>query len=395
MRSARASALFLLASPALLPAGNFSGTWDANIFPAADPVAFKMEVTESPAKVCFFEDTQAVCSTSAKVTDGKLVAAWDFLRTDLRLESSADGLTGVYHLYRSDRDMKVEARKHQAPSASATRSAKLNGEWEARAIERPDAATWQLLLRQTGADIKGTILRVDGDDGTLVGRVTGKHVSISHFSGDRPVTLSGDLMPDGSLDLKLGAVKLLALRPAEARARKWAPPLDAASYAHAKNPNEPFHFRFADLSGRSYTETDFGGKVLIATITGSWCPNCRDEAPFLAELYERYHAKGLEIAAFCFEESSDAPEHRQLRAFIQKFAVQYPMLLAGEPAQLNERVPQIENLSKFPSAIYVGRDGLVHAVHTGFPSRGSGTELENVKKEIRELVEKMLAEPKP
>jgi hypothetical protein len=81
-----------------------------------------------------------------------------------------------------------------------------------------------------------------------------------------------------------------------------------------------------------------------------------------------------------------------LRAFLRKFAVQYPALLAGEPAVLNEQVPQIENLSKFPSAIYVGRDGLVRTVHTGFPSRGSGEELDKVKKEIRELVEKMLAE---
>lgn len=385
-------ACFLLAAPVLLLAGNFNGTWDATIFPGADPVNFKMEITEAPAKVCFFEDAQPVCSTSATLGQGKLVAKWDFLKTDLRLERSATGLTGVYHLYRSNRDMNVQARTHQKPHASATPPAKLDGEWEARAVDRPDAATWQLLLRQAGADIKGTVLRVDGDDGTMVGGVTGNHLTISHFSGDRPVVLSGDLMPDGSLDLKLGSTKLLALRPADARARKLPPPLDPSSYAHAKNPKEPFHFRFPDLNGRVYSEADFRGKPLIVTITGSWCPNCRDEAPFLAELYERYHAKGLEIAALCFEEASDAEQHVQLRAFLRKFAVQYPALLAGEPAVLNEQVPQIENLSKFPSAIYVGRDGLVRTVHTGFPSRGSGEELDKVKKEIRELVEKMLAE---
>jgi thiol-disulfide isomerase/thioredoxin len=145
------------------------------------------------------------------------------------------------------------------------------------------------------------------------------------------------------------------------------------------------------MNGRMYTEADFKGKLLVVTITGSWCPNCRDEAPFLAELYERYHAKGLEIAAFCFEDASDT-EHVQLRAFVRKFAMQYPTLLAGEPSQLKDKVPQIENLTAFPSSIYIGRDGRVRTVHTGFPGLGSGEELARVKKEIRELVERMLAD---
>jgi thiol-disulfide isomerase/thioredoxin len=388
-RAARVVLAF--AAPALVTAANFNGTWDATIFPGTDPVPFKMEITESPVKVCFFEDAQPVCSTSAKVENGKLVAQWDFYKTDLRLESSGGELTGVYHLYRSNRDMNVRARAHQAPAAPSAPPAKLDGEWEARVVGRAEAATWQLLLRQTGADIKGTILRVDGDTGTMVGRVDGKHFAISHFSGDRAGAIEGVLKPDGSLELKNGELNLTAWRPADARARKLPPPDDPATHARAKNPDEPFHFRLPDLSGRVYTEADFRGKPLIVTITGSWCPNCRDEAPFLAELYERYHGKGLEIAALCFEDASDN-ENVQLRAFIRKFGMQYPALLAGEPSTLKERVPQIENLTAFPSSIYIGRDGRVRMVHTGFPGPGSGDELARVKKEIRELVEGMLAE---
>lgn len=386
-----ARAIFVLAATVPVFAANFNGTWDATILPGTDPVPFKMEITESPAKVCFFEDAQPVCSTSAKLENAKLVAQWDFYKTDLRLEQSGGELTGVYHLYRSNRDMNVRARAHRPPGAPAAPPAKLDGEWEARAGGRAEAATWQLLLRQSGADIKGTILRVDGDTGTMVGRVDGKHFAISHFSGDRPGAIEGDLKPDGSLEVKDGPLNLIAWRPAEARARDLPPPLDPATHAHVRNPEEPFHFQFADLSGRVYSEADFQHKPLIVTITGSWCPNCRDEAPFLAELYERYHGKGLEIAALCFEEAADT-EHAQLRAFIRKYAMQYPALLAGEPSTLKEQVPQIENLTAFPSSIYIGRDGRVRMVHTGFPGPGSGDELARVKKEIRELVERMLVE---
>jgi len=388
-----ARVLLLAAAPAAALAANFNGTWDGTIMAGTVPVAFRMEVTENPAKICFFEGNQPMCSTSAEVRDGKLIARWDYLKTELTLDSKDKALAGVYHNYRSNRDFSVEARAQQAPSKPSAPPAKLDGEWEARVAERPSAPASQLLLRQSGADIKGTILRVDGDDGNMEGRVDGRHFVMSHFAGDRPVRLEGDLNDDGSLDLKLGLTKMIALRPAAARALKLAPPPDPATWARAKNPDEPFHFKFPDLNGRVYTEADFRGKPLIVTITGSWCPNCRDEAPFLAELYERYHAKGLEIAAFCFEDASDA-EHVQLRAMIRKFGMKYPALVAGEPGPaLATAVPQIANLSAYPSSIYIGRDGRVRTVHTGFPSAGSGEELSRVKEEIRHVVEQMLAEP--
>ena len=61
-----------------------------------------------------------------------------------------------------------------------------------------------------------------------------------------------------------------------------------------KDPGEPFHFSFPDLGGRLVSNTDsrFKDKVLIVNITGSWCPNCHDEAPFLAELYRKYGPLG-------------------------------------------------------------------------------------------------------
>jgi thiol-disulfide isomerase/thioredoxin len=392
MTSFTARTLILLGLPAAMLAANFNGTWDATILSGTEHVPFRMEVTESPAKVCFFEDTQPVCSTSARIEEGKLVARWDFLNTELHLESKDGGLTGGYHNVTSTRESAVEAHPHQPAPKAATAPAKIAGEWEAHATT-PRVVSWQFLVEQTGSDIKGTILRVDGDDGTLVGRIDGKHFSMSHFSGDRPVLIDGDVMDDGTLELRMGRSKLMALRPADARARNLPKPDDPETWARAKNPSEPFHFRLPDLNGRMYTEDNFRGKPFIVTITGSWCPNCRDEAPFMQELYQRYHAKGLEIAAFCFERAGDT-DHAQLKAFLRKYGITYTALLGPEPSAegLQATVPQIEHLSAYPSAIYVGRNGLVRSVHTGFPSAGSGPELTRTKAEIRKLVESMIAE---
>jgi len=141
-----------------------------------------------------------------------------------------------------------------------------DGEWELRIVGNEKAPTYQLLFQQSGADIKGTVLRVDGDEGTMVGRVEGTHFAMSHFSGDRPTTLTGELKPDGSIEITRGATKAVALRPAEARARKLPPPLDPATHARAKNPDEAFHFSFPDLNGRPVSEANFRGKPYIVFV---------------------------------------------------------------------------------------------------------------------------------
>ncbi|MEZ5286715.1 MAG: TlpA disulfide reductase family protein [Vicinamibacterales bacterium] len=45
----------------------------------------------------------------------------------------------------------------------------------------------------------------------------------------------------------------------------------------------------------------FRGKVVLVNISGSWCPNCHDEAPFLAALHRRFKDRGFEIVTLSFE----------------------------------------------------------------------------------------------
>jgi hypothetical protein len=55
-------------------------------------------------------------------------------------------------------------------------------------------------------------------------------------------------------------------------------------------------------------------------------------------------------------------------------------------------VPQIENLNSFPTTIFLGRDGRVHDVHAGFPSKASGRFYTETRDQIRRLVEDLLTE---
>jgi len=102
---------------------------------------------------------------------------------------------------------------------------------------------------------------------------------------------------------------LQLLRPASARAQGLAAPTDPFHHTGVKDPSAPLNFSFPDLDGRTVSLSDerFRGKVVVVAISGSWCPNCHDEAQYLVELYAKYHDKGLEIVALDFEE----PEQQQ------------------------------------------------------------------------------------
>src|SRR5262249_39028044 len=189
---------------------------------------------------------------------------------------------------------------------------------------------------------------------------------------------------------------LTAYRADQALAKGLPQPSDPSRFTSVKDPSEPFRFSFADLAGRTVSNTDprFQGKVVLVNISGSWCPNCHDETPFLVELYKKYKSRGLEIVGLSFEEEAQLKNPVRLRAFMKRYGVDYTVLLPGEPKELTDKLPQAVNLSSFPTTFFLGRDGRVRSAHAGFPSKASGAFHEEAKAEITALVEKLLAEPK-
>jgi peroxiredoxin len=93
-----------------------------------------------------------------------------------------------------------------------------------------------------------------------------------------------------------------------------------------------------------------------------------------------------------FEESEQLANPIRLRAFIAEYGIDYTVLLAGEPEQLAEKVPQAVNLNAFPTTFILGRDGRVRGVHAGFPSAGSGEYYVKAKRDITRQIEQLLAE---
>ena len=171
-----------------------------------------------------------------------------------------------------------------------------------------------------------------------------------------------------------GKSQLTATRPDVARAKGLPPPTDPDHHTTVKDASEPFRFSFPDLNGKIVSNTDarFQGKVVLVNVTGSWCPNCHDEAPFLAELYRKYRGQGLEVVALSFEEDDQLKNPTRLRAFMKEYGIDYTVLLAGVPDDRDAKLTQPVNLNSWPTTFFLGRDGRVRFVHAGFPGPASG-----------------------
>jgi hypothetical protein len=57
-----------------------------------------------------------------------------------------------------------------------------------------------------------------------------------------------------------------------------------------------------------------------------------------------------------------------------------------------EKVPQAVNLNTWPATVFVGRDGLVKGVHSGFASPAAGVFNDQLKAEFTAKVEQLLSQ---
>ena len=380
-------------------APSMQGRWDAVVVVNDVEIPFRFDIVESTSGIsgAFFNGDERIESTSGRFSDDTLTLSYDHYATRLEANLVDGQLTGRYERARGA-PYPFRATPAVASTSAPADVPSIGGLWHIPVKSSKGEAAWRFIVHQTGPDVSAAILRVDGDTGALTGRYQNGTFVLSHFSGQRPTLMEVILEPDGTLAiLQNRRTKMTAVREEEAAERRVAAPTDPSRHSYARSTAEPFRFSFPDADGRvvSHADERFRNKVVIVSITGTWCPNCHDEAPFLTELHTTYRGLGLEIVALTFEEEAQLQNPARLRAYAARYGIEYPMLLAGIPDQLAERVPQIENLNSFPTTIFLGRDGRVRDVHAGFRSKASGRFYTETRDEIRRLVEELLTEAAP
>ncbi len=283
-------------------------------------------------------------------------------------------------------------------------AASVGGHWAIEFRDQDGTFPGRGELEQRGGRVTGTMLTATGDYRFLEGTVDGELLRLSTFDGAHAFLFharyAGPRLADGALvdgdfwSRDTYHATWTARRIAEGET--MLP--DGWSAVGLTNDEGRFRFRFPDLDGRpvSFADPRFASKVVVVNIFGSWCPNCNDEAPLLAAWDRRYRGRGLEIVGLAYEFSGDPERDREMvRRFASRHGVDYPLLLAGtsDKAAAGATLPDLTAVLSYPTSVFVGRDGTVRRIYSGFSGPGTGDHHRRLAAELEGLIEELLAEP--
>jgi thiol-disulfide isomerase/thioredoxin len=152
---------------------------------------------------------------------------------------------------------------------------------------------------------------------------------------------------------------------------------------------------FPDLNGNMVNPTDekYRNKVVILQLFGTWCPNCLDETRFLSEWYSRNKHRDVAIIGLAYETSEDFDYARgRVKKMIDKLGVEYDFVIAGskDTEKASATLPMLNGVLAFPTTIFIGRDGLVRKIHSGFTGPGTGIYYEQYVHDFNEYVNELL-----
>lgn len=425
-----AGACTAAAAPAS-PASQVDGRWDAVLIGKGPPIEFRLDISGSGPTLrgTFYDGFHANdATTSASFENETLILKAEHYLTTITAKLVDGQLTGDTVLQGPGYGLKFDfhARRHIDTAVGATTQAvpAIAGEWilPLNAPSSKGEHAFRFVVEQHGADAAASILRIDGDTGAYSGTYQDGKWLLSHFDGHRPGVIEITPQTDGTLrvvdhnEALIGALlgtersgygdeqrasaltpTYTAYRPELARSRGLPLPDDFVAHTTARDPNETFTFNFPDADGHLISNDDprFKGKVVLAIVTGTWCPNCHDEAKYLVQPDKKYHRRGLAIVALDFEEPEQQEGLQRERAFVRQYGVKYTYLIAGAPSDMWAKIPQLTNLNTWPATIFVGRDGKIKAVHSGFASPASGAYHTDLQKEFSQRIEQLLAEKSP
>src|ERR1035438_262358 len=161
----------LLFAPAVF-AQSVTGLWDATINFNGAEIPFKMELSGdgSNVKGWFFNGDDREISNSGNLANGSLVLNFDSYLAKLTASVKNGVIDGEYGPILK-KDYPIHAvRAVAVKTQSNVKAPSIAGQWDLQGVASSKGEkAWRLILRQSGSDISGAILRVDGDTGTLTG----------------------------------------------------------------------------------------------------------------------------------------------------------------------------------------------------------------------------------
>jgi thiol-disulfide isomerase/thioredoxin len=377
-----------------------TGMWRGVIELQGQQLPFNFEVTKEQtgykvylknAEEKLVQDEVSISGDSVKIT---------MLIFDIELRAKIDGdqLQGFY-IKNYDPDFKLSFSATHSEDFRFVKSAEaginFSGKYQLQFKDEKETYQSVGIFNQEGNHVIGTFLTPTGDYRYLEGNVVNDKLMLSTFDGNHAFLFSAQMEGDSlkgdfysgknSHETFKGVKSEKALMP------------DADSLTFLKEGFDKISFSFPDVDHNMISPSDekYKGKVLILQIFGTWCPNCMDETKFLTEWYNDNHDRGVEILGLAYERKDDFEyASGRVKKMKEKLGVPYDFVIAGnnDKEKAAETLPMLNKVIAFPTTIFIGKDGKVKHIRTGFEGPGTGVYYEKFKERFNQVVNELLAE---
>jgi thiol-disulfide isomerase/thioredoxin len=234
--------------------------------------------------------------------------------------------------------------------------------------------------------VRGSFLTESGDYRFLEGNLLGQDFTLYGFDGGYLQVFKAKLFGGDSIKghyySGLTGYKTWVATPSETfqlanpeEITKLKPGLDSIA----------FNYPGIDGNPVVYNPARYAGKVVILQITGSWCPNCKDQGAFLQQLQNNMPDQ-MVLLGIAFErmgtlEASIAAAKKSKDDLGLSFPVGIAQYSSEQVAL--EVFPFLENIRGYPTLIIIDKKGVVRKTYTGFSGPGTSKYEEETNRIVR------------
>jgi cytochrome c biogenesis protein CcmG/thiol:disulfide interchange protein DsbE len=134
-------------------------------------------------------------------------------------------------------------------------------------------------------------------------------------------------------------------------------------------------FTLTSFDGETLTLSELRGQVVIINFWASWCPPCRDEAPYLEATWRKYRDQGVVFIGVGYADT----EVKAL-AYLEEFDITY-----FNGPDIGTRISDEYNIQGVPETYYITKTGEIRGIKVG----------PLVVPELDEKINELLAEEYP
>ncbi|GIN85617.1 thiol-disulfide oxidoreductase ResA [Heyndrickxia sporothermodurans] len=112
------------------------------------------------------------------------------------------------------------------------------------------------------------------------------------------------------------------------------------------------NFVLKDMDGKKYRLSDFKGKGVFLNFWGTWCEPCKEEMPYMVDLYKDFQKQGVEILAVNVGESDFL-----VNKFKKNYQLNFPVLV-----DKSRDVQNAYGIDPIPTSFFIDPNGKVKQI---------------------------------